>query len=225
MGLWLYSSGDGEDNLDTDVELLSAVGGRSSRLTFIPTQTVDVSESEVEYYYGEFRDRFAMHGYRNVGKLALDRPLGPGELERAVDSELLYLSGGNTFYFLDLLRRTGFGEVLRRRVESGLPLAGHSAGAIVMTPSIATASYPDDDRDDNDVGLTDFGALEFVSFEFFPHYEAKASYLQALQKASLSLDRPVYGVPDGSCIRVDRGQTTFFGPAFGFVKGTRFKVS
>ncbi len=225
MSLWLYSSGDGEDNLDTDGQLLSVVGGRSSRLTFVPTQTVGVSEGEVEYYYSEFRDRFAMHGYKNVGMLALDRPMTTQELEKAVDSELLYLSGGNTFHFLDLLRRSGFGEVLKRRAESGLPLAGHSAGAIVLTPTIATASYPEDDRDEDDVGLTDLAALSLVGFEFFPHYEAKPNFDQALLKASQGLEYPVYGVPDGSAIMVDRGRITFFGAVSGFTRGVRFKVS
>lgn len=225
MSLWLYSSGDGEENIDTDVRLLAAVGGRSSRLTFVPTQTVGVSGAEVDYYYSEFRDRFAMHGYKNVGMLSLDRPTKPQELERAVDSELLYLSGGNTFYFLDLLRRSGFGEVLKRRFESGLPLAGHSAGAIVMTPSIATASYPEEDRDDDDVGLTDLTALGLVRFEFFPHYERKVTYDQALLQASQGLEHPVYGVPDGSCIMLDRDQTAFFGKISGYVKGVRFRPS
>lgn len=223
MALWLYSSGDGEENVDTDAELLKTVGGRKSRLTFVPTQAEDLSEAE--YYYSEFRDRVAMHGYGNVSMLALDRPFRPQDLERAVDSELIYLSGGNTFYFLDLLRRSGFGEILKRRAESGRPLAGHSAGAIVMTPTIATASYPEEDRDDNEVGLTDLTALGLAAFDYFPHYESAPLYDAALRDASRILERPVYGVPDGSCIRVERANMAFFGEVWAYIQGVRFKVS
>lgn len=225
MGLWLFSSGDGESNVETDQFLLRSVGNRKSRLTFIPTETVDVPTTEVNYYYDEFVERVGMHGYRNVGMLALDRPYRPKDLERAVDSELIYLSGGNTFHFLDLLRRTGFDEVLRRRAESGMAIAGHSAGAIVLTPNIHTASYPEEDRDDNEVGLTDLTALKLVRLECFPHYESAPAYDNELRRASLSAAHPIYALPDGSCIEVDHQRLTFHGLVWAFIKGISFQVS
>ncbi len=224
MSLWLYSSGDGESNAHADEHLLQAVGSKKARLTFVSSGTVGDSSADSEYYFQEFADRFRAHGYRNVAMLALDRPWLPQALERAVSSELIYLSGGNTFYFLDMLRRSGFGEVLRRRAEIQLPIAGHSAGAIVLTPTIRTASFPEDDRDDNDVGLTDLRALRLVDFECFPHYTSKVSYNREIRRSSLTMGRPIYALPDGSCVASDSGRLTFFGPVWAFVKGVRFKV-
>lgn len=79
----------------------------------------------------------------------------------------ILLSGGNTFTLLRNLRRSGLNEAIKKFAQRpDFVLAGFSAGAIILTPSIADAA----DYDDNTVGLTDLTGLKLVDFEIWPHY-------------------------------------------------------
>ena len=87
-------------------------------------------------------------------------------------SDIVYLAGGNTYYFLDHLRRSGLLDELALFARRGGVVAGLSAGALILTPHIGLAGYPAFDRDENTVGLGRSGCrgLGLVGFEFFPHY-------------------------------------------------------
>ena len=108
-----------------------------------------------------------------------------------MDSDLVYLDGGNTYYFLWHLKKTGLFRLLQDYVSEGGVLAGCSAGGIIMTPDIRTAGFPNFDKDDNYVGLRDTEGLGVVGFEFsifflqlpsrlFVHYSSSEAQCQAL---------------------------------------------
>jgi dipeptidase E len=220
MKLWLYSSGDLDSNRHIDEALLRQIGKRRPRYCYIPS-----SYEDADYYFAEFAERFGSYGPCNFQILHLDQPILPKELSMAMKSDLIYLSGGNTFYFLKHIRSAGIESELYAYLRSGGILAGHSAGAIVMTPNINTASYPEDDRDDNDVGLTNLRAMKFCSFEVFPHYLVRSrTQNKALREASKNIGHVIYGVPDGAAIAVNGPSLTVYGPVWGFVEGQRFSI-
>jgi dipeptidase E len=226
MRLWFFSSGDAASNADADERLFGQIHEsmgkrkRSPTVTFIPADTEDAP-----YYVGEFVDRISRFGAADVNVLTLGQgPLASKTAATALRSDMIYMSGGNTFQLLHSLRETGFEHDLHRYVAGGGILAGHSAGAIVMTPTITTASFPEEDCDENLVGMTNFKSMRLVPFEIYPHYSVNFRYNVALQKSSLRMGRPIYGLPDGSCIAVDGEALTFVGPVWAFVKGIRFKV-
>lgn len=206
MNLWLFSSGDGRDNTDADKVLVGEMRALRPRLTFIAAASEDG-----EAYYDEFIERFGSYGYKKFNMLAADRPFGPTDVARALTSDLIYLSGGNTFHFLKHARENGLLRELLRYVALGGRLAGHSAGAILMTPTIHTASFPEFDRDDNRVGLTDWRALGFVNFDVFPHYTGAPEYVEALSQASKERETPLYAVADGGCIQVTKRSLSLYG--------------
>ena len=82
--------------------------------------------------------------------------------------DALFVSGGNTFFLLQELRRTGNDVVLIEAINSGLPYIGASAGAAVLAPDIDYVE-PFDDRD-LAPQLTSNNALEVISFYPLPHY-------------------------------------------------------
>ena len=100
------------------------------------------------------------------------------EQRKLLLSNILVISGGNTFTLLHNLQKSGLdktiGEFTRK---SDFVLAGFSAGAIVLTPSIDVSSLPN--FDENLVELEDFSGLGVVDFEVFPHYNERS------QKATL----------------------------------------
>lgn len=143
-----------------------------------------------------------------------------------LSSDVVYLSGGNTFHYLMHLRRSGLFPALRKYADRGGVLAGLSAGAILMTPNIGLAAYPDFDRDENEVALPEsrWSALNLVDFEFFPHYRRSRRYREALQSYSERSRFPLYACSDGSGIVVEGDRFTAHGDVWLFDRGQARKI-
>jgi dipeptidase E len=94
----------------------------------------------------------------------------PDELDTLLTCDAIHLSGGNTYYFLHWLRVRNLLIRLREYVARGGVLIGVSAGAILMTPNIGSASLCGDMPLE---GMTDYAALGLVDFAFVPHLNEK----------------------------------------------------
>lgn len=53
--------------------------------------------------------------------------------------DVIWISGGNSFYLIDIIRRTGFDKKLDSVLEKGVLYAGASAGSQVATISVDVA--------------------------------------------------------------------------------------
>lgn len=220
MRLVLYSGYD-KKNAPIDVEAIRMTQKKNPCVIFIPSAN-HVPDFEYEYV----RENYAEHGVKNILQLNIDRPYAFADAEKIIKkADMIYLSGGNTFYFLKSIRRNHFDRLLKQFVKRGGVLAGLSAGSIIMTPTIMTASYPKFDRDENTVGLRNLEALGLVRFEFFPHYTPEPEYARELKKQSLLLKYPLYGVADGAGITVDGDRLSFFGRVWGYLGGKEFDVN
>ena len=92
------------------------------------------------------------------------------ESEKVLSSNILIITGGNTFKLLNHLRRSGLGETIKKFWKiGGVVLSGFSAGAIVLSPSIATAKTGVGDA--NELGIIDLTGINIFDFEVWPHYE------------------------------------------------------
>jgi dipeptidase E len=219
MKLVLYSGYD-EANAPIDQEAVRLTGKRRPRIVFIPSAN-HVPDFEYDYVC----ENFGALGVKDIALFNIDRPYSVADAEKILKAaDMIYLSGGNTFYFLKSIRRNHFDRMLMKFVLQGGVLAGLSAGAIIMTPSIATASYPKFDRDENAVGIRNLGALGLVPFEFFPHYDPEPEYARELRKQSKALKHPIYGVADGAGIVIDDHRLSFFGNVWGYLGGRQFEV-
>jgi dipeptidase E len=82
--------------------------------------------------------------------------------------QAIYVSGGNTFYLLKHLKRTGLFEMIRECVLTGLIIyMGSSAGSVVATPDIGYAAA----LDDPSLGDGDNKGFGFVSYSILPHMD------------------------------------------------------
>lgn len=84
-------------------------------------------------------------------------------VEREVkNSDCIFLAGGNTFFLLQELKRTGADKLLVEEINRGKLFIGESAGAIVAAPDIEYSSYMDDMgaapflKEYSGLGITDF---------------------------------------------------------------------
>lgn len=83
-------------------------------------------------------------------------------------AELLYVSGGNTFYLLSELKKKNLLPVIRSCIDLGMVYVGESAGAIIASQDVSYISITDDVVFGDNLG--DFRALDIAGFNVLPHY-------------------------------------------------------
>jgi dipeptidase E len=230
----LYSGGQVRRNALLHESLLElalrgpARGRRRVRMTYVPFTAEGAGP-----FFRRFERRYRPFGGTHFRCVPADHPElarpGPARRRAAEDllaSDVVYLAGGNTFYFLMHLRRSGLLPVLQRFAARGGVLAGMSAGAHLLTPHIGLAGYPPFDCDENEVGLPrrSLGALGVVGFEFFPHYRHSARYRRALTDYSRREGLPVYACRDGSGMVIEGDRVMPLGDVWTFDRGVERRV-
>lgn len=220
MKLIFYSGGGHEENEELDNELLDMIETKNPVFTLIPS-----SFEEADHYYSEFIEHFSVYGVKKFRLFPIDVPFRQDELNEALHSDMIFLSGGNTFYFLQRLKKMGLLARLKSYASEGGVLAGLSAGSIIMTPNIKTASYPYFDRDENEVGLKNLKALDLVDFEFFPHYANTRRYIHVLNEQSRFNSSVIWACCDGSGIVINTSSRKFVGDIWGFFRGKKMILS
>ena len=83
------------------------------------------------------------------------------------NSACLCISGGNTFYLLQELKRNDLLDLIKQRVRNGTPYIGESAGAIIACPDISYNQIMDDKTVATE--LTDYSGMDLVDYYVLPH--------------------------------------------------------
>lgn len=220
MNLVLYSGGGSKENRRLLQETTKLLGNRNDPLfAFVPSDAEDAEED-----FLQFQRKFRSIGVRRFLMVALDQRLSQKKLKALFSADAIYLGGGNTFYFLKTLKRKKLLEKFRKYSKCGGVLMGLSAGSILMTPSITTASVPSFDSDDNEVNLTNWKAMGLVPFEFSPHYHFSKQSDQELLEYSKVCSHPIYACRDGEGIVVQNGKIRFVGSVKIFHRGEKLRV-
>lgn len=88
--------------------------------------------------------------------------------EKLRKNDYIYVAGGNTFYLLQEMKKSGAGQVIIEEVNEGKLYMGESAGAMVTSKNIEYVKAMDPIRKAPE--LTDLDALGLVDFYTVPHY-------------------------------------------------------
>ncbi len=117
---------------------------------------------------------------------------------------IVYVVGGNTFYILDCLRKSGGAVFLKKAFKESRELlyVGLSAGSMVMGPNIKTAEIKGSGGDDNDIKLENLAGLGVFDFDIYPHYQPKEIAL--LEDFFASTDQSVVALADSQAIFIDQ---------------------
>ncbi|MBU3904626.1 MAG: Type 1 glutamine amidotransferase-like domain-containing protein [Nanoarchaeota archaeon] len=138
------------------------------KVIFIPTA------SEVEEYKGYIEDdkkSLVSLGIKpeNIKVLNLDHKVSYEEIS---DYDVIFVSGGNTFYLMQKVRESGFDEIIKQFVKNGKVYVAVSAGSVIAGPNIEIAGIgPAGDK--NDVGLKDLTGLKLTNIIIYPHFTEK----------------------------------------------------
>ena len=153
--------------------------------------------------------------------LPVDQSPSKTEIQLALKSDIIYLAGGNTFYFLKHLQESGMMPHLKRFAERGGVLAGLSAGGLIMSPTVALAADQGLGPDENEVKQKDFQGLGLFPFEFSPHFEKSKKQIQAHLAYSKKTTHPIWAVEDGSGIVINGNEISLMGTAEVYFRGNR----
>jgi peptidase E len=132
---------------------------RGTRALYVPTAGMENTDFTV-WWYGVLSERGASMSHVHFN------PWPPADLrERVLSCDVVFVGGGNTANMLAVWRVHGFDEILREAWESGVVLAGWSAGAICWFEAGVTDSFGPE--------LAGLDCLGILPGSACPHYDGE----------------------------------------------------
>jgi dipeptidase E len=162
---------------------------RGRRVLYVPTASMENSDATLTWYA-----RAARHG------AALTHlhfaPWPPSDLrERALDHDVVLVPGGNTANMLGVWRVHGFDAIVREAWESGVVLAGWSAGAICWFEAGVTDSFGPQ--------LAGMDCLGFLPGSACPHYDGEERRRPRYAELLRDGFPPGFAIDDDAAARFD----------------------
>ena len=137
----------------------------SKKILFIPTAT---NVDEYKKYIHLTQKVFEDFGYE-VENFDISVFSEETVKEKISETKIVFISGGNTFYLLQELKKKNLISYLRGKIENGLLYIGESAGSVITAPNIGYADIVDDKALATE--LNDYTGLNLVDFYVVPHFE------------------------------------------------------
>ncbi|MEG1407756.1 MAG: Type 1 glutamine amidotransferase-like domain-containing protein [Ruthenibacterium sp.] len=139
---------------------------KGKTVTFIPTASV---VEKVTFYVTAGKKALQKSGI-TVDVLEISTASMEEIQTKIKNNDFIYLTGGNTFYLLQELKRTGADKLIIEEVNAGKLYIGESAGAIIVSKNIEYAKAMDSVK--KAPHLTEYAALGLVDFYPLPHFES-----------------------------------------------------
>ena len=133
-------------------------------VTFIPTASV---VEKVVFYVDAGKKALEKLGLI-IDELEISTATTDEISAKLKGNDFIYVTGGNTFFLLQELKRTGADRIIIEEVNAGKLYIGESAGAMVTAANIEYVKGMDSVKKAPD--LVDFDALSLVEFYTVPHY-------------------------------------------------------
>jgi dipeptidase E len=177
--------------------------GSARRVLFFPFALHDR-----DAYTATARTRFGAMGYSVESAHETAVP------HKAIDeTDAIFVGGGNTFRLLKALEDLDFIEAIRRKVSSGAPYIGSSAGSNVAGPTIKTT------KDMPIVQPRSFDSLGLVPFQISPHFQdpdPNSKHMGETQEERIlqfleENETPVVGIREGAWLICENSGVTLKG--------------
>jgi len=129
---------------EVDLAFIELLGKKSPRLAYIPSQ----SDFERKYFNQKV-EWYKQFGITDLLYFDVDKEYDEKKNDELFACDAIFLSGGNTYYFLNSLKKREFLPKLREYVRKGGILIGVSAGSIIMSKTVDITTL----HDENTIGL------------------------------------------------------------------------
>lgn len=191
--------------LENAVPLIeNLLGSKQTKIAFLPFASAD---GNYEEYANRVKDAFKKLPYSF--KTAL-----PENAEKIIaESDVLMTGGGNTFKLLHDIYEFDILEIIRSKINVGMPYIGWSAGANIAGATIGTT---------NDMPVIQpksFNALALFPFQINPHYintqnkgfngETRDDRLKEFM--IVNPGKSIIGLPEGTALELCNNHLKFIG--------------
>lgn len=201
MKLFLSSAGLTNNSLAGAFESLVGLSGDKVKIAFIPT-AANVEEGDKGWLINDYYNLKK----RNYGVDIVDISSLPKEiwLPRLREANVIFVGGGNTFYLMSWINKSGLNTLLPELLKSRV-YAGISAGSMVPTINLKLSTsqksysekvFPLDN--DKGLGFVDFHVRPHLNSELFPKVRVKY-----LEKLAIEIPEPIYAIDDNTAIIVN----------------------
>ena len=132
------------------------------RIAFIPNARDTYENNDSLKTYKDFLESRNKH----VEYVDLKEYSGDDLFSKLSSFDVVYVTGGNSFYLLELVRKSGLDAILPKLLDKGIVYLGESAGAVIMSNSIEPTGLMDYPEFSD---LKDYVGLDYLDFVFLPH--------------------------------------------------------
>ena len=140
---------------------------RGNTVAFIPTASI---HEEYTQYVEDGKNALRALGLR-IKEVEITQ-FDKNQITRILnDCDCIYVSGGNTFFLMQELRKTGTDKLIKEQVEMGKLYIGESAGTIILSPNIEYAKKMDDYLTLTP-NFNDFAGLDIIDFYPVVHFNS-----------------------------------------------------
>lgn len=158
----LFLTSSFKDVVPLFTEFESNLQGKT--VTFIPTAS---TVEEVVFYV-----EAGKKALEDLGLIVEELDVAAENLEEITmtlkKNDFIYVTGGNTFFLLQELKRTGADKLILEEIAKGKLYIGESAGAVITSPNISYIQSMNSVK--KATNLTNYDALNLVDFYTLPHY-------------------------------------------------------
>ena len=101
-------------------------------VTFIPTAALP---DKLDFHIKYSKELLTEMGLV-VDELEISTATHSDIVKKLKNNDYIYVTGGNTFFLLQEMNRTGAGSLIKTQINAGKLFIGESAGAVVLAPDI-----------------------------------------------------------------------------------------
>ena len=136
----------------------------NKKVVFIPTASINEGYTG---YVGSARKLFKKMG-ANLTEIDISKEDFKTIEAVFEETDIIYFTGGNSFFLIDQLRKTGVDKLLKKELKKGKLMIGESAGSVICAPSISYIEIMDEKPED--YSQFDDNGLNLIDFYVLPHY-------------------------------------------------------
>lgn len=194
MKLFLTSAGLGRETTKDFIKVIEK-DPKHTRVCFIPTAAgPEINKDFLEKDQKRLRELGC-----KITEIDLVQENKNSLYNKLKNFDVILVGGGNTFYLLKYVRKSGFDKIIISLLRQGKIYFGISAGSIIAGPNIEIANWKSN-WDKNIVHLKNLSGINLVPFAVSPHFVEKDRKL--LEKKSKEIDYPIVVLNDKQAIIV-----------------------